>query len=86
MSGTDSHRHRYRIILRGECRQMLADALEEAAVESGHGWTCIMASVRDESELYGLLDRIQEFALHIVSLNELGSDVLRPRAALGNAW
>jgi len=86
MSGTADHRRRYRIILRGECRQMLADTLEEAVVESGPGWTCIMASVRDESELYGLLDRIQEFALHIVSLNELGSDVLRPRAALGSAW
>jgi hypothetical protein len=42
-----------------------------------------MASVRDESELYGLLDRLQEFALHIVSLNELGPEVLRPQAALG---
>jgi hypothetical protein len=40
-----------------------------------------MASVRDESELYGLLDRLQEFALHIVSLNELGPEVLRPQAA-----
>ena len=86
MSGTDSHHRRYRIILRGECRQMLEGALEEAAVESGHGWTCLVVSVRDESELYGLLDRIQEFALHIVSLNELGSDVFRPRAALSNAW
>ena len=43
-----------------------------------------MASVRDESELYGLLDRFQEFALHIVSLNELGPDVLRPETALGS--
>jgi hypothetical protein len=44
-----------------------------------------MASVRDESELYGLIDRLQEFALHIVSLNELGPDVLRPGTALGSA-
>ena len=85
MTGTASCRRRYRIILRGECQQMLADTLEEASVESGRGWTCIVASVRDESELYGLLDRIQEFALHIVSLNELGSDVFSPRAALSNA-
>ena len=32
----------------------------------------IVASVRDESELHGLLDRLHELALHIVSLNELG--------------
>jgi len=86
MSGTTNHR-RYRIILRGECQQLLTeDILEEFVVESCRGWTCIVASVRDESELYGLLDRFQEFALHIVSLNELGSDVLRPRAAVGGDW
>ena len=43
----------------------------------------MLASVRDESELYGLLERFQDFALHIVSLNELGADVLRPQTAIG---
>jgi hypothetical protein len=76
---------RYRIILRGECKHLLTGLHDELLVESGHGWTCVMASVRDESELYGLLERFQEFALHIVSLNELGTDVLRPRTALGAA-
>ena len=71
--------HRYRIILRGECRHLLAGLPAEHQVESGRGWTCIMASVRDESELYGLLDRFEDFGLHIVSLNELGADVLRSR-------
>jgi len=84
MSGSANNRQRYRIILRGECQQLLASILDGFSVESGRGWTCIMASVRDESELYGLIDRLQEFALHIVSLNELGPDVLRPEAALGS--
>jgi hypothetical protein len=44
-----------------------------------------MASVRDESELYGLLDRFHDFGLHIVSLNELGADVLRSRSAAGTS-
>ena len=35
------------------------------------GRTCIIAAVRDDSGLYGLLDRIQDLALHLVSLNEL---------------
>ena len=67
----------YRIILRGECRQLLAGLAGDLSVQAGRGWTCVMASVRDESELYGLLDRFQEFALHIVSLNELGTDAGR---------
>lgn len=74
---------RYRIILRGECKHLLTGLLDELLVESGHGWTCVLASVRDDSEFYGLLERFQEFALHIVSVNELGADVLRPRTALG---
>jgi hypothetical protein len=85
MTASIGSRSRYRIILRGECKHLLAGLLDELQVESGHGWTCVIASVRDESELYGLLERFQEFALHIVSLNELGADVLRPRTALGAA-
>lgn len=83
MTASIGSRSRYRIILRGECKHLLAGLLDELLVESGHGWTCVIASVRDESEFYGLLERFQEFALHIVSLNELGADVLRPRSALG---
>jgi alkylhydroperoxidase/carboxymuconolactone decarboxylase family protein YurZ len=63
---------RYRIILRGECRHLLTGILDGLLVETCRGWTCVMASIRDESELYGLLERFQEFALHIASLNELG--------------
>jgi hypothetical protein len=63
---------RYRIILRGECQHLLTGILDGLLVENGRGWTCIMASLRDESELYGLLDRFHELSLHIVSLNELG--------------
>jgi alkylhydroperoxidase/carboxymuconolactone decarboxylase family protein YurZ len=72
---------RYRIILRGECGPLMAGVLDDVLVESGHGWTCVMALVRDDSELYGLLDRFQDFALRVVSLNELGADAPCPPAA-----
>jgi hypothetical protein len=84
MSGSANHRQRYRIVLRGECQQLLTGLLDGFTVESGEGWTRIVASVRDESELYGLLDRFQEFALHIVSLTELDTEAVQPRAALGS--
>jgi alkylhydroperoxidase/carboxymuconolactone decarboxylase family protein YurZ len=71
----------YRIILRGECGQLMAAVLDGLLIESCQGWTSVMALVRDEPELYGLLDRFQDFALHVVSLNELGGDVLRSQAA-----
>jgi alkylhydroperoxidase/carboxymuconolactone decarboxylase family protein YurZ len=73
MTAPPGPRHRYRIILRGECKHLLTGAGDELLIETGRGWTCVMASVRDESELYGLLERFQEFALPMVSLSELGT-------------
>ncbi len=66
--------YRYRIILRGECGPLLAALFGDAAIESGCARTCIVAAVRDDAGLYGLLDQIQDLALHLVSLNELGDD------------
>jgi hypothetical protein len=63
--------HSYRIVVRDDCRDLLASLVEGLAIESGGDRTSVVASVRDESELYGLLDRFHELGLHIVSLNEL---------------
>lgn len=64
--------YRYQLTLRGEHGPSVTGLFDDAATESGHGHTSIVFSVRDDSELYGLLDRIQDFALHLVSLNEIG--------------
>jgi hypothetical protein len=69
---TPSAAHRYRIVVRDDCGDLLASLFEGLAVESAGDRTSVVASVRDESELYGLLDRFHELSLHIVSLNELG--------------
>ena len=49
----------YRIILRGECGQLMAAVLDGLLIESCQGWTSVMALVRDEPEMYDLLDRLQ---------------------------
>jgi len=68
---TPSTVQRYRIVVRDDCGDLLASLVEGLAIESGGGRTSVVASVRDESELYGLLDRFHELSLHIVSLHEL---------------
>jgi hypothetical protein len=68
---TPSTVHRYRIVVRDDCGDLLASLVEGLAIESGGDQTSVVASVRDESELYGLLDRFHDLALHIVSLHEL---------------
>jgi hypothetical protein len=74
---TPSAAHRYRIVVRDDCGDLLASLFEGLAIESGGNRTSVVASVRDQSELYGLLDRFHELSLHILSLNELGSSVTR---------
>jgi 4-carboxymuconolactone decarboxylase len=65
------HARRYRIVVRGEAGSLLAASLGETEVTSFRGWTSITASVQDMPEFYGLLDRLEDFALRVVSVNEL---------------
>ena len=79
------HARWYRIVVRGEAGSLLSAALGGTEVTSFHGWTTITAPVRDMSEFYGLLDRLEEFALRVVSVNELGGPGGGPGRA-GEAW
>jgi alkylhydroperoxidase/carboxymuconolactone decarboxylase family protein YurZ len=71
---------RYRFVFRGECGDMFAGLIGGVTLESGHGYTCVVAAVRDGSEFYGLLDRFQDLALHPVSISELGAGCLDARS------
>jgi hypothetical protein len=77
---------RYRIVLRGECGPLVAALFADVAIESGGGCTCITASVRDDSELYGLIDRFEDLALHLITLGELSvthaADTAAPATSL----
>jgi hypothetical protein len=64
---------RYQIIFPTECGNTLAGVLGEAVIETGRGYTLVVATVRDQSEFYGLLDRFADLALWPVSLVELGA-------------
>ncbi len=74
---------RYRIAARGESL-LLAGVAGGLQIESGRGWTSVVASVGDEPELWGLLDRFQDLAIHLVGISELGAAVTGgPRAGDG---
>lgn len=65
--------YRYQLILRGECGPLTAGLFGDAVIEgSGGGCTSVIFSARDDSELHGLLDRSQDVALHLISLNQIG--------------
>ena len=65
---------RYRIAARGESLPLggVADGLQ---IESGRDCTSVVAPVGDQSQLWGLLGRLQDHAIHLVAISELGAAV-----------
>jgi hypothetical protein len=74
--------HRYQLILRGERGPQTGWLSGDAAIETGNGCTSLIFSARDDSELYGLLDRIQDLGLHLISLYEIGGTEAVPHLPL----
>ena len=66
-----SRRRRYRIVVRGEFGELLSSAFAEMSALPDRGTTILMADVADSSEFYGVLDRLRDFAIEVVSVNEL---------------
>ena len=74
--------HRYQLIVRGECGHLTERLSGDAAIGTGDGCTSLIVSARDDSELYGLLDRIQDLGLHLISLNEADGTEAVPQVPL----
>jgi hypothetical protein len=74
--------HRYQLIVRGECGPLTEWLFGEAAIETGNGCTSLIFSARDDNELYGLLDRIQDLGLHLITLYEVSGTEAVPHLPL----
>jgi hypothetical protein len=70
-----SDARRYRLVIRGECGRLLAGLVDNIqVVTSQNGDTCVIALVRDDPEFWGLMEQLQDLALHVVSLQDLDHD------------
>jgi hypothetical protein len=74
--------HRYQLMVRGECGPLTEWLSGEAAIETGDGCTSLIFPARDDSDLYGLLDRIQDRGFHLISLCEIGGTEAVPHLPL----
>jgi hypothetical protein len=59
----------YRIVVRGELSQRYSTAFEGMAMEAEGGQTAITGPVVDQAHLHGLLDRVRDLGLELVSVN-----------------
>ena len=64
---------RYRIVLRGRLSERFETAFEGMALEPGPNQTVLIGEVRDQAQLYGLLDRLRDFGIELVAVQPVGT-------------
>ena len=65
----NSYRSRYRVVVRGGLGPSFASAFEELELVSRGGETSLTGSFADQAQLHGLLDRLRDLGIPIVSVN-----------------
>jgi hypothetical protein len=65
---------RYRIVVAGELSRRFAPAFDGMTVRCTGGETSITGMVVDQSQLHGLLDRVGDLGLELVSVNAVGDE------------
>ena len=73
MTGSGQLQRQYRISLRGELSRRFEAEFEGMALESGDGKTLLRGAV-DQSQLHGILERIHDFNLEIIEVEEIAEN------------
>jgi chorismate-pyruvate lyase len=63
---------RYRITVRGRLTRRLVSAFEELDVEPVAEQTVLLAEIRDQAHLHGVLNLVRELGLELVSVQRSG--------------
>jgi hypothetical protein len=71
VSNPVSTRRRYEIVIRGRLSNRFDGAFDNVTLEPRHGETVLRASLADQSQLYGLLNRLRDFGVELVSVNAI---------------
>jgi hypothetical protein len=59
---------RYRIVLRGRLSERLESAFEGMTLVHGPNQTVLVGVVRDQAQLYGLLDQVRDFGIELLAV------------------
>ena len=62
---------RYELVLRGEISDRFAVLFEDMRLDRVGGTTVITGPVRDQAHLHGLIERISELGIELVSVNPI---------------
>ncbi len=61
----------YRITIRGNLSERFTSVFPAGTVESGGGKTTFLSEFCDQAQLWGLLERVQDFGLELVRVEEV---------------
>ena len=62
-------RQRYEIVVRGRLSNRYEYTFDGASLVACNGQTTLRANVVDQSQLYGLLNRLRDLGIELVSVN-----------------
>ena len=68
----DQSWQRYEIVVRGRLSRRYECAFDGATLVPDNGRTTLRAELADQSQLYGLLNRLRDFGIELVSVNVVG--------------
>jgi hypothetical protein len=60
---------RYQVVIRGRLGEHFAAAFDQLEVDSRPGQTTLTGDFADQAQLHGLLDRLRDLGMHLVSVN-----------------
>ena len=69
---TDHSRQRYEIVVRGRLSRRYEYAFDGVTLVPDHGRTTLYAELADQSQLYGLLNRLRDLGIELMSVNPAG--------------
>ena len=59
---------RYRIVLRGRLSKRFESAFEGMTLQHAPGRTVLTGEIRDQAQLYAVLDQMQDFGIELLSV------------------
>lgn len=71
MNGDAGRCSRYRLVVRGELDARYAYLFDGMDMERVGGTTVLTGGVRDQAQLHGYIERIEEFGLELLELQQV---------------
>jgi hypothetical protein len=73
----------YRVVVGGELDGRYGCLFEGMQMTCGEGMTVLMGVVRDRAHLYGVIERVEELGLELLSVDRVGASRSESRSETG---